>query len=71
MPICGQRTLLYESILNLEITMDLNLINLLRIASYNCKPVCKRVDTVRSILDNCDIFFVTRESIVRRGKTFY
>ena len=52
--------------------MDHNLINSLRIASYNCNSVRKRVDIVRSILDNCDILLgITRDFIVRRGYTFY
>ena len=50
--------------------MDHILINSLRIASYNCNSVRKRVDIVRSILDNCDIILLQEILLLEEDRHF-
>ena len=50
--------------------MDLNLVNSLRIASYNCNSVRKRVDIVRSILENCDIVLLQEILMLEEDRHF-
>ena len=50
--------------------MALNLINSLRIALYTCNYVRKRVDIVRSILDNCDILYLQEILLLEEDRHF-
>ena len=50
--------------------MDLDLISSLRIASYNCNSVRKRIDIVRSILNKCDILLLQEILLLEEDKNF-
>ena len=53
--ICGQKAYLYAGILNQKMALGSDVVNGLRIVTYNCRSVKSSIDSVKQLCRNNDI----------------